>query len=137
MVNQCVKQCVTRHVIGLEKPNFRKINCSCETILERWHTDADDQNLASSSNSSAWNNDDKWSAQVRKSGEMCSKHARRAPYWALAHQTTQNGTFTTSGLLKCGNLVKCRKRARGNLYLTSWSSTVIWTLTPPQNRTVL
>ena len=26
--------------------------------------------LASSSNSSEWNNDDKWSSQVRKSGEM-------------------------------------------------------------------
>ena len=26
--------------------------------------------LASSSNSSEWNNDDKWSSQVKKSGEM-------------------------------------------------------------------
>ena len=39
---------------------------------------------------------------------MCSIQVRRGPYWALAHQTTQNGTLTTSGLLKCGNLVKCR-----------------------------
>ena len=30
---------------------------------------------------------------------MCSKQARGEPYWALAHQTTQNGTLTTSGLL--------------------------------------
>ena len=29
--------------------------------------------LASSSNSSEWNNDDKWSSQVRKSGEMSNK----------------------------------------------------------------
>ena len=29
--------------------------------------------LASSSNSSEWNNDDKWSSQVRKSGEMSKK----------------------------------------------------------------
>ena len=29
------------------------------------------------------------------------------PYWAPAHWTAQNGTLTTSGLLKCGNLVKC------------------------------
>ena len=34
------------------------------------------------------------------------------PYWALAHQTTQTGTLTTSGLLKCGNLVKCRTQVR-------------------------
>ena len=31
---------------------------------------------------------------------MCSKQARRDPYWTLAH--TQNGTLTKSGLLKCG-----------------------------------
>ena len=33
--------------------------------------------------------------------------------------------MTTSGLLKWGNLVKCRKQVRGDLYLTSWSSTLI------------
>ena len=66
---------------------------------------------------------------------MCSKQARRDPYWALAHQTTQNATLTTSGLLKCGNLMKCWEQERGDLYLTSWSSMMIWTLTPPQNRT--
>ena len=38
---------------------------------------------------------------------MCSKRARGDPYWALAHQTTQNGTLTTSGLLKCGHFTKC------------------------------
>ena len=36
---------------------------------------------------------------------MCSKQ------W-LAHQTPQNGTMTTSGLLKWGNLVKCREQVR-------------------------
>ena len=30
---------------------------------------------------------------------MCSKQVREDPYWALAHQTTQNGTLTTIGLL--------------------------------------
>ena len=39
---------------------------------------------------------------------MCSRQVRRDPYWALAHQTTQNGTLTNSGLLKSGNPVKCR-----------------------------
>ena len=34
------------------------------------------------------------------------------PYWAPAHQTTQNGTLTKSGLLKYGNLVKCREQVR-------------------------
>ena len=33
-------------------------------------------------------------------------------FWALAHQTPQNGTMTTKGLLKCGNLVKCREQVR-------------------------
>ena len=68
---------------------------------------------------------------------MCSKQERRDPYWALAHQTTQNGTLTTSGLLKSGNLVKCRTQARRDPYMTSLSSMMIWTLTPPQNRTLL
>ena len=36
------------------------------------------------------------------------------PYWALAHQTTQNGTLTISGLLKCGNVVKCWEQVRGD-----------------------
>ena len=43
--------------------------------------------------------------------------------------------MTTSGLLKCGNQVKCREQVRGDPYLTSRSSKMIWTLTPPQNRT--
>ena len=30
---------------------------------------------------------------------MCSKQARGEPHWAPAHQTTQNGTLTTSGFL--------------------------------------
>ena len=33
--------------------------------------------LASSSNSSEWNNDDKWSSQVRKSGEMLGARTAR------------------------------------------------------------
>ena len=44
---------------------------------------------------------------------MCSKQARGDPCWALAHQTTQNGTLTTSGLLKCGNLMKCWEQVPG------------------------
>ena len=68
---------------------------------------------------------------------MCSKQVRRDPYWALAHQTTQSETLTTSGLLQCGNLVKCRTQERGDPYMTSLSSMMIWTLTPPQNRTFL
>ena len=68
---------------------------------------------------------------------MCNKQVRGDPYWALAHRTTQNGTLTTSGLLKCGNLVNCRTQVREDPHVTSLSSMMIWTLTPPQNRTFL
>ena len=44
---------------------------------------------------------------------MCSKQLRGDPYWALAHHATQDGTLTTSGLLKCGNLVKGREQSTG------------------------
>ena len=43
-----------------------------------------------------------------------SKQVRGDPYWALAHQATQNGTLTTSGLLKSGNRVKCWEQERGD-----------------------
>ena len=43
---------------------------------------------------------------------MCSKQVRGDPYWALADQTTQNETLTTSSLLKSGNLMKCWKQER-------------------------
>ena len=69
--------------------------------------------------------------------KMCSEQVRGDPYWAPAHQTTQNGTLTTSGLLKSGNLVKCRTQVRRDPYITSLSSMMVWTLTPPQNRTFL
>ena len=68
---------------------------------------------------------------------MCSKQVRRDPYCALSHQTTQNGTLTKSGLLKSGNLVKRRTPVRGDPKMRSLSSMMIWTLTPPQNRTFL
>ena len=38
---------------------------------------------------------------------------------------------------KCGNLVKCREQVRGDPNMTSLSSMMIWTLTPPENRTFL
>ena len=41
--------------------------------------------------------------QQTRTGDSC-----RAP----AHQTTQNGTLTSSGLLKSGNLVKCWEQER-------------------------
>ena len=65
---------------------------------------------------------------------MSSKQVRGDPCWALAHQTPQNGTLMTSGLLKSGSLVQCRSQVRGDPFL---SSMMIWTLTPPQNRTFL
>ena len=70
----------------------------------------------------------RWMSSKQEQGDLC---------WALAHQTTQNGTSTTSGLLKCGNLVKCRTQVRRDPYMTSLSSMMIWTLTPSQNRTFL
>ena len=39
------------------------------------------------------------SQNVPLSPLMCSKQVRGDPYWALAHQTPQSGTMTTSGLL--------------------------------------
>ena len=75
---------------------------------------------------------------------MSSNQERGDLWWALVHQNTQNGTLTRSDLLKSGNLVKCWKQERGDLWVchssprtqTSLSSiTMIWTLTPPQNRT--
>ena len=75
---------------------------------------------------------------------MRSNQERWDLWWALAHQTTQNGTLTKSGHLKSGNLVKCWKQKQGDPWVdnsyprteTSLSSmTMIWTLTPPQDRT--
>ena len=40
------------------------------------------------------------SQNVPLSPLMCSKQVRGDPHWAPAHQTPQNGTMTTSGLLK-------------------------------------
>ena len=68
---------------------------------------------------------------------MCCNQIRGDLYWALAHQTTQNGTLTTSGLLKCGNLMKCWEQERWDPWMTSLSSMMIWTLTPSQNRIFL
>ena len=47
---------------------------------------------------------------------MCSKQVRRDPCWALAHQTNQNETLTTSGILKSRILVKCRSQVRRNAH---------------------
>ena len=74
---------------------------------------------------------------------MSSNQERWDLWCALAHQTTQNGTLTTSGLLKSGTLVKRGQQEREDPWVdnslprtqTSLSSmTMIWTLTPPQNR---
>ena len=78
-----------------------------------------------------------WKSESTSELVKCAVNRYGDPLLLLAHQTPQNGTMMTSVLLKCGNLVKCRKRARRNLYLTIWSSILIWTLPPPQNRTFL
>ena len=67
---------------------------------------------------------------------LSSDQERWDLWWALVHQTTpQNGILTSSGLLKSGNLMKCWKQERWDQYMTSLSSIMIWTLTPPQNQT--
>ena len=77
---------------------------------------------ASSSNSSERNVDEKWSSQEWKSGEI-STHTME--HWRQV-------------VISSGNLVKCREQVRRDPHLTSWSSmTMMWTLTPPQNRTFL
>ena len=49
---------------------------------------------------------------------MSSNQERWDLWWALAHQTTQNGILTKSGLLKSGNLVKCWKQERRDPWWT-------------------
>ena len=60
----------------------------------------------------------------------------------LAHQATQNGMLTRIGLLKSGNLMKCWKQERWDLFMNNHQvcshstrtslllMTMIWTLTP-------
>ena len=78
---------------------------------------------------------------------MSSNQDRGDLWWAPAHQTTQYGILTKSGLLKSVNLMKCWEQERadpwvGNHQVRSPSTqtslslmTMIWTLTPPQNQT--
>ena len=75
--------------------------------------------------------------------ELSSNQEQRDLWWALAHQTTQNGTLTTSGLLRSGNLVKCWEQERRDPWVNPRSPstqtslslmTMIWTLTPPQDQ---
>ena len=60
---------------------------------------------------------------------MCSKQAQWDPYWAPGHRPVQNGTLTTSGLLKCGNLMKML-RARTRTVDDKFVIMLTWTLTP-------
>ena len=80
-----------------------------------------DPNVLASTASESPGNTRYKSQSVPQARSMCSKQVRGDPYWALAHQTTQNGTLTTSGLLKSGNLVKCRTQVRRDPYMTSLS----------------
>ena len=84
-----------------------------------------------------WN---RWMRNKQEQGDL---------WWAQAHQTTQNGTLTTNGLLKSGNLMNrlkleqrdlfvnnhpvCTQSTRTNLLLM----TMIWTLTRTKNQTVV
>ena len=54
-----------------------------------------------------------WKSERTSELVKCAANSLRGDlYWALAHQTTQNGTLTRSGLLKCGNLVTQASTAR-------------------------
>ena len=79
---------------------------------------------------------------------MSSNRELEDLWWAIVHQTTQNGILTKSGgLLKSWNLMKCWKQERrdpwvDNPPVRSLSTqtglslmTMVWTLTPPQNQT--
>ena len=44
---------------------------------------------------------------------MSSNQEQGDPFWVPANQTTQYGTLTTGGLLKCGNLT-CWEQERGD-----------------------
>ena len=46
-----------------------------------------------------------WKTNTSWARVLSSSQERWDLWWALAHQTTQNGTLTKSGLLKSGNLV--------------------------------
>ena len=52
---------------------------------------------------------------------MSSNQEREDLWCALAHQTTQNGTLTTSGLLKSGTLVKRWQQERGDPWVDNSS----------------
>ena len=54
-----------------------------------------------------------WRVKYLWAREMSSNQEQGDLWLAPAHQTTQNGTLTKSGLLKSGNLVKCWKQVRG------------------------
>ena len=58
-------------------------------------------------------------------------------FWTLTHQVPPNGTLTTSGVHKCGYLVKCWDQEREDPSLTSLLPMMISTLTLSQNRTFL
>ena len=61
---------------------------------------------------------------------MSSNQEREDLWCALAHQTTQNGTLTTSGLLKSGTLVKRWQQERrdpwGGQQFTQWRWYGLW-----------
>ena len=62
-----------------------------------------------------WEPGEHQNLKVRKclwARSMCSKQVRGDPSSWLAHQTPQNRTMTTSGRLKCGNLLKCREQVQ-------------------------
>ena len=77
---------------------------------------------------------------------MSSNQERWDLWWALVHQTSQNGILTRSGLLKTGNLMKYWKQERRDLWVNNQPvrslstqtglslMTMIWTLTSPQNK---
>ena len=74
------------------------------------------------------------SQNVLLSSLMCSKTGTESPVMLAS---SSNSSEWTSGLLKFGNLVKCRTQVRGDPDMTSLSPMMIWTLTPRQNRTFL
>ena len=79
---------------------------------------------------------------TKDTGDFTQFHAVACREYTLsrddpASQTTQNGSMTSSGLLKCRNLVKCWELERRDPYMTSLLSMMIWTLALPQNRTFL
>ena len=107
--------------------HFSSTNC-LEVMSKRTQEDAGEERVTAKSKPmmnlvsrySASDENRIWKSERTSELVKCAANKYGDTYWALAHQTTQNGTLTKSGLLKSGNLVKCREQERRDPWMTSF-----------------